>query len=486
MSFFRFIGVTLLLLSGLSSCATNPATKHQDFVMMSESQELDLGQKAAVEVNKTLVLLDAKDPLVRYVGRIGQKMAAVADRPELIYHFYVVDDDTINAFALPGGYIYIHRGLINHMNSEAELAAVLGHEIGHVTARHSVKQYSKAQAYQVGTMIASVLVPVPQGAGLLSDMLATAVIKGYGRDAELQSDELSVKHLAWAGYDPNATVGILKTLKRLHEIDQREKKDAGDKVQEYHGAFASHPKTEQRIIEAVAQSKSTRSGFAVVNRNAMLAAVDGYPYGDSPEQGAVVGSRFLHPDLGIKLEFPDDWVITNTPAALNARVRQQKVYFQLRLKELQKRQTPTEFLHRAFPRRHTKIIRTGQQAGMPFVHAEVNMSAPHVSEAKIDARIFMRGEQAFVMLMWSPRNEFSNHIPAFSSIADSLDRYMAEDEGDIPRIALHRWKRGDSWGSLARQSRYILGRFTADKLAALNGMDISEASKPGVIIKTVH
>jgi len=484
MIYLRFFSAAMLFL--LSACATNPATNNNDFVMMTEKQELDLGQKAASEVNKSLVLLDAKDPLARYVDRVGQKMAKVSDRPELFYRFYVVDDDTINAFALPGGYIYIHRGLINHMNSEAELAAVLGHEIGHVTARHSVKQYSKAQAYQMGTMIASVFVPIPQAAGMLSDLLATAVIKGYGRDAELQSDELSVTYLARAGYDPKATVGILKTLKRLHDLDTKEKIDAGDKVQEYHGAFASHPKTEQRIIEAVTRAKSTHASFSMDNRNVMLAAVDGYPYGDSPEQGAVVGRRFLHPDLGIQLAFPEQWVITNTPSSLNARLRQQKVFFQLQLKELQKRQTPTEFLHSAFPRRHTSIMQTGQQAGMSFVHAEIMMSAPHVSEAKIDARIFMRQQQAFVMLMWSPRSEYVNHLSDFSSIARSFSSYTGEREGDIPRITLHIWKRGDSWAKLARMHNQILGRFTAEKLAALNGMGVAEFPRAGVLVKTVH
>jgi len=454
--------------------------------MMTEKQELELGQRYAVEVNKSYELLDAKDPLARYVDRIGQKMARVADRPGLFYRFHVVDDDAINAFALPGGYIYMHRGLINHMNSEAELAAVLGHEIGHVTARHSVKQYSQAQAYQMGSRIASVFVPVPQAVNMISDLLATAVIKGYGREAELQSDELSVKYLTRAGYNPKATVGILKTLKRLHDLDTKEKTDAGDKVQEYHGAFASHPKTEQRIIEAVSEATATKQGFSMENRNAMLAAVDGYPYGDSPEQGAVVGRRFLHPDLGIQLAFPDDWVITNTPASLNARMRQKKVFFQLQLKELQKRQTPTQFLHSAFPRRHTKIIRTGEQAGMPFVHAEIMMSAPHVSEAKIDARIFIRNAQAFIMLMWSPRSEYVDHMADYSDIARSFRQYAGESEGDIPRITLHSWQRGDSWEALAKRHRYILGRFTADKLAALNGMGVGESPEVGEIVKTVH
>jgi len=484
MIYFRLLNITLLLL--LVSCVTNPATKSTDFVMVSENKELELGQQAAAEINKNLVLLDEKDPLVRYVDRIGQKMAAIADRPELFYRFHVVDDDTINAFALPGGYIYMHRGLLNHMNSEAEMAAVLGHEIGHVTARHSVKQYSKAQAYQMGAMVASVFMPVPQAAGMLSDLLATAVIKGYGREAELESDELSVKYLTRAGYDPNATVGILKTLKRLRDLNDKETKDAGDKVQEYHGAFASHPKTEKRIREAVAQAKSTQTDTVLDSHNAMLAAVDGYPYGDSPEQGAVVGRRFLHPDLGIQLKFPEEWVITNTPASLNARLRQKDVYFQLQTKELQKRETPTELLKRSFPARHTKIIKTGQQAGMSYSHAEITMSAPHVSTAKIDAYIYIKGSRAFVLMMWSPRKEFIDHMRAFSNIAQSFDTYAVEGEGDIPRISLYRWKLGDSWEKLARRNKQILGRFTAEKLAALNGMDVNEQPNNGDVIKTVH
>ncbi|MFQ5518636.1 MAG: M48 family metalloprotease [Mariprofundus sp.] len=484
---FRYLPViTALLTMTLSACATNPATKDSDFVMMSESQELKLGQQAAAEINKSITLLDKNDPLVRYVDSIGQKVAKTSDRPELFYRFHVVDDATINAFALPGGYIYMHRGLINHMNSEAELAAVLGHEIGHVTARHSVKQYSKMQAYQIGAAITSIFLPVPQAAGMLSDLIATAVLQGYGREAELQSDELSLKYLTAAGYDPNATVGILKTLKRLDELDSKERTDAGEKVEKYHGAFSSHPKTEQRILQAAAEASSTQAGRGITNRNAILHAVNGYPYADSPEQGAVVGRRFLHPDLGIQLEFPDDWVITNTPAALNARLRQKEVYFQLQLKELRKRQTATEVLRGIFPERHTNIIKTGTQDGMSFVQAEIRMSAPHVSYAKIDARVFLRKHQAFVLLMWSERDDFINQMRAFSSIAQSFRGYDGERDGDIPRIALHRWQAGDSWQKLAAKSGQMLGRFSAEKLAALNGMDISERPKNGNMVKTVR
>jgi len=484
MRYFKFAPILLLL--SLAGCATNPVSGKQDFVMLSESQELALGQQAAAEVEKQMILLPKTDPLAKYVDGIGQKLAAVSDRKNLFYRFHVVDDSTINAFALPGGYIYIYRGLLTHMNSEAELAAVLGHEIGHVTARHAVQQYSKAQAYQLGVAITSIFVPIPQGSTMLTDLLALAVIQGYGRDAELQSDELSLEYLSRAGYDARATVGVLKTLRRLDELDTKEKTDAGEKVEKYHGAFSSHPETKQRIEEAIAKHAGIQGGRGTVNREQMLKAVDGYAFGDSAAQGAVVGRRFLHPELGIQLKFPDEWVITNTPAALNARLRQQKVFFQMQMKELRKRQTAQEILEELFPKRHLTMLGSGNQAGMPYAHANVRMSAPEVSKAMIDAYLFLKGSQAYMLLMWSERETFDQYKATFSSIAKTFRSYDKERDGDIPRIVLHTWKSGDSWRGLAGENRNILGRFTAEKLAALNGMGIDEQPKAGEIIKTVR
>ena len=482
----RFNLILIPLLLSLTGCATNPTTGKQDFVMLTESQELALGEQAAAEINKQMILLPKTDPLARYVDSVGQRLAAASDRKNLFYRFHVVDDSTINAFALPGGYIYIYRGLLTHMNSEAELAAVLGHEIGHVTARHAVQQYSKAQAYQLGVAITSIFVPIPQGSTILTDMLAMAVIQGYGREAELQSDELSLDYLSRAGYDANATIGVLKTLKRMDELDTKEKTDAGEKVEKYHGAFSSHPETRKRIDEAIAKHAAMQTNGRIVNHEQMLQAVDGYAYGDSAEQGAVVGRRFLHPELGIQVKFPADWVITNTPLAVNARLRQQEVYFQMQMKELRKRQSAEEILRQIFPERHLTMVGTGTQAGLPYAHAEVRMSAPHVSKAMIDAHIFLKGSQAYMLMMWSERDKFGQYKADFKQIAGSFRRYDKARDGDVPRVALHTWKTGDSWERLAAQNKNVLGRFTADKLAALNGMGIDEHPKPGDLIKTVR
>jgi len=474
-----------LLLLNLSACATNPVSKNKEFVMMSEKQELSLGQQLAAEYGKTLALLPDNDPLAQYVDRVGQKIATVSDRPNLFFEFHVVDNATINAFALPGGHIYIHRGLLAHLNSEAELAAVLAHEVGHVTARHAVARYTQMKGYQLGMMITSIFVPIPQSLGQLSSVLAQSFIMGFGRKQELQSDELALKYSPLAGYDPQAVVKLLATLKRLEDINALEKKDVGDKVPEYHGAFATHPETKTRIEQATQQAIFANPG-GVVGHKAMLDAIKGYPYGDSPKDGAIIGQRFIHPDLGIQLAFPSRWAITNTPDALIARGRKEKTFFMLSMKKLSKRASASEVLKSMFQRRQVGEITTGMLAGHPYARAMVKASAPKVSKAWIDVTVRLDGANAMVMSMWCPRDQLTKFRQDFDQIFTSFKAYSKRKNGDVPRIALHRWKQSDSWKKLAKKSHNILGKFTAEKLAVLNGMGIKTLPKNNTLIKIVR
>jgi predicted Zn-dependent protease len=454
---------------------------------MSEQQELALGAAAAAQVAKDMPLLPKTDPLVVYVNQVGQRVAQVSDRPDLFYRFHVIDDPTVNAFALPGGYIYVYRGMLTHLNSEAELAAVLGHEIGHVAARHAVQQYTKAQAYNIGMSVASIFVPMPYEAGQLSDMLATAIITGYGRQDELQADRLSIKYITAAGYDPNATVGILRALKRLDDLRAREQKDTtGKAAPEYHGAFSTHPATEKRILDAVAIASKDAHGKGEVDRMAMLKAIAGYPYGDSPDEGAVIGQRFLHPKLGFQLRFSDPWVIKNTPQALTAQKRRQQVYFQLTSRELQKRQSAAEILRGLFPVRDMGQIDSGSQDRFRYAHTFVTIDAPHVPNAMVDATVFLDGPRAYLMLMWCKAGDFAANQKDFSDIAYSFRAYDAKQGGGVPRIRLVTWAAGDTWQKLAERDHQILGRFTAAKLAALNGMGPDASPPVGEVVKTVR
>lgn len=465
-----------------TACATNPVSKQGELVLMSEAQELDLGRMMAAEAAKQLLLLPEDDPLVRYVNEIGQKVAEKSDRSDLVYRFHVVDDATINAFALPGGYIYIHRGLLVHLNSEAELAAVLGHEIGHVAARHAVQRYTQMQGYRIGMLIASVFMPMPAGIANLSDLVALAIIQGYGRKQELQADLLSLKYIRRAGYDARAAVNILKTLKRLEEIRKLEQKDAGEKVQEYHGAFASHPETEQRIREAAEQAQAGGK----VGRLALLKAVEGYPYGDSPREGAVIGHRFIHPKLGIEIDFPDRWAIRNTPSALTARVKKAKVFFRMTVEDLVKREDVSKILEKRLPKRRTGPIESGMRHGLPYAHAISDMSAPHVSRARVHANAWIVDNRIYYAFMWCKQEEFAQYRSDFERIAASFRRYDPKRDGSVPYIRLYTWKAGDSWKALAHGLGNALGPFTAQRLAALNGYDFQQTPQPGDVIKLIR
>jgi len=481
----RLFAVMILLVLG--GCATNPATKSSDFVLMSEKDELQLGQRMAAMVEKQMKLLPDSDPLAIYVNRVGQRVARTADRKDLFYRFHVVDDGTVNAFALPGGYIYIHRGLISYLNSEAELAAVLGHEIGHVTARHAVQRYTQAQGYRIGMTAVAIFTGVPTAAFNITDLLAAIAIQGYGREQELQADRLSLRYIARAGYDVHATTHLLRTLERLEKLNKKEKTDAGDKVEEYHGAFASHPETKKRIEETIAKEASIQNpAHAEIGHAELLNAINGYPVGDNPEEGAIIGQRFIHPVLGIQLEFPDNWVLNNTPQALEARMRKKDVYFRLSMKELQKRRTAEEVLKTLFPERRMGPVSHITVDGHPAARSLVMVSAPHISKAAVDATVWLDGPKAFIMLMWAKRDAYEPYLKTFATIRNSVRNYNKKRDGDVPRIHLYIWKRGDSWQRLAGAEDHVLGRFTADRLAILNGMDADKTPKPDTLIKIVH
>jgi len=194
----------------ISSCAVNPVTGKQDLVLLSEKDEIALGRKTHQEVLKQYSVYD-NHALQKYVQNVGTKLASKSHRSNLIYRFIVLDSKEVNAFALPGGYIYITRGLMAYLKSEAELAAVLGHEIGHVTARHSVRQYSANQLTNIGLIISSIFIPgMNQASNQLAQLFGTALLRGYGREHELEADRLGAEYLARTNYNPQAMLDVKK------------------------------------------------------------------------------------------------------------------------------------------------------------------------------------------------------------------------------------------------------------------------------------
>lgn len=304
-----------------AACATNPVTGRRELSLVSEGQEIAMGQQGAQEVEQSLGLYP-DSALQAYVARVGQSMAAKSERPTLPWKFGVVEDAAINAFALPGGPIYFTRGILTHMNSEAEMASVMGHEIGHVTARHSAQQMSRAQLMQVGLGVGSILsTEIASLAGTASTGLGLLLLK-YGRDAEAQSDELGFRYMMNDNYDPRAMRDMFIMLGRLSG-------DAG----RLPSWLSSHPdpgdrlaRTDQRLA-ALSRDLSAMT----LGRDIFLRRIEGIVFGENPRAGYFAGQEFLHPDLKFRFRFPDGWKMQNGTHAVTGISTAEDALIELRL-----------------------------------------------------------------------------------------------------------------------------------------------------------
>jgi predicted Zn-dependent protease len=306
------------------ACATNPVTGERELALMSEAQEISMGQEADAQIKAEMGIYN--DPaLQRYVSDIGLRMAKISERPNLPWQFTVVDQPAINAFALPGGFIYITRGILPFLDNEAELAGVIGHEIGHVTARHSVQQYTRSLGGQIGLVGLGIFVPAARPFGDLAGTAMGLLFLRYGRDDELQSDQLGARYESVLGYDPAGVPAFLSTLGRLDEA-------AGDS-KGVPNWLSTHPDPLSRVdeIQPVVQQLKAGGGTFATNRDTFWQRIDGVIFGDSPEQGIVRGRAFLHPVLRFRLDFPESWEIANTAAQVVAKAPDADVFMLLEL-----------------------------------------------------------------------------------------------------------------------------------------------------------
>jgi len=318
------LAVGTLAAGGVAAgCARNPVTGKSELALVSESQEIQMGQEAAQQVAQSIGLYDNAE-VQAYVSRIGKEMAAISERPQLPWEFRVVNDASVNAFALPGGFIFVTRGLMTAINNEAELATVIGHEIGHVTARHSVQQISRAQLATLGLGIGSILSEDIARFGQVAGAGLGILFLKYGRDAENQADELGFKYAVRENYDVREMSDVFVTLERVSGVA------GAGRLPEW---LATHPNPENRIKRTQQRLDTLKTDLsdATLGRDEYLRVISGMVYGDDPRQGFFEGNTFYHPDLRFQLSFPEGWKTQNTPQAVVAVSEGQDAIVQLGL-----------------------------------------------------------------------------------------------------------------------------------------------------------
>jgi predicted Zn-dependent protease len=297
--------ITLLAGIGLQSCVRNPVTGKKEVVFMSEEQEKALGVQSHPSVVATMGLYD-NAKLQAFITEKGKAMGAISHRPQLEYNFNIVDSPVVNAFAVPGGYVYFTRGIMAHFNNEAEFAGVLGHEIGHITARHSAAQQRNEILGQIGLMAGIIFSETFRGMASEAAQSLQVLMLKYSREHESQSDELGVSYSSKVGYDAIKMSKFFGTLKRLSA-------KSGQTIPEF---MSTHPDPGQREVKVEAMAKEYQSANPAtytVNRDSYLRMIDGIIYGNDPKQGFVENGFFYHPELKFQFPVPKDWQTENSP-----------------------------------------------------------------------------------------------------------------------------------------------------------------------------
>jgi predicted Zn-dependent protease len=467
------------LLAGLTagpiSCATNPATGKREISLVSESQEIQMGQEYAQQIVKSMGVYDDKK-VQDYVSRLGMGMAAQSERPKLPWAFYVMDDPTVNAFALPGGSIFITRGILTHMNNEAELVGVLGHEIGHVTARHSVQQMTRQQIAQIGLGVGSIVSSdIAQYAGLASQGLGVLFLK-YGRDAESQSDELGFKYMVRDGYDPRGMATMFETLERVSKLE-----GAGD-IPEW---SSTHPNPGNRVQATMARvdTLSVPLSKLTTKRDEYLPIVAGMTYGEDPRQGYIEGNTFYHPGLRFKMELPAGWQSQNTPEALAAVSPEQDAMVRLTAPG---KGTPGEAAKQFSGQEGVKSgqVSSAPVNGLPAATSQFEAQTEQGAVQGVVAFI-QYGDLTYQILGYTPAGKLQAYDKTFRSTINSFSELK-----DSARLAVQPFKvelvKVDREMTIAEFNGKYPSTIPVERVAAVNGFDTpSDRIPAGTTIKRI-
>ena len=469
---------SLLLIFSLVGCAVNPVTGKQDFVMITEEQEIQMGREYNSQILKMNPVYEDQE-LQEYVQSIGESLALKSHRPNLIYRFTVLDSPDINAFALPGGYIYINRGLMSYFSSEEELAAVLGHEIGHVTARHSVRQYSQSQL--MGILSAAIEVNAGRTAGNIANLASGALLSGYGREMELEADDLGAQYIYQDGYSPQGMYDVLSVLKDQEIYAKKIAEQRGQEPRSYHGVFASHPSNDLRLQEVLDNVSNSYQKGNERSKDMYLEKIEGMVFGDSEKSGVRRGNKFYHGPLNLFMSSPKSWEIINTPNRLIFMSPFGEAVLQMTLEDLNFKESPENYLRRfasstyddmtlnvnGFEGFTAKAYRTGKETRMAVI---------------------FKDDQAYQFLGYSKNNYFSisKFDTEFLNIINSFRNLNPEEQvlSKPLRLKIYKVNEGDSYESLASKSS--INTNAEDQLRLINGDYPDKKLEVGRLIKIVQ
>ncbi len=472
------VGLGLMaFLLWILSCATNPVTGKQELMLLSESDEIKLGKETDHQIVREYGIYE--DPkLVAYLDGICQRLGKMSHRPHLQYHFKILDVPVVNAFAVPGGYVYFTRGILAMLNSEAELAGVMGHEIGHITARHSAQQYSRAQLAQIGLGLGSIFIDSGVLAGLAQLGVGMLFLR-FSRDNERQADDLGVEYSVKAGYDASQMANFFEVL---------EKMNPGSDRSGLPGWFSTHPNPVDRVQAVRAKAKEWHQRLGQrelkINQDIYLRAIDGLVYGEDPRQGYLADQIFYHPGLRFQFPVPAHWKLNNTPSRVQMVSQKEDA---LILFSLVQGATPQEAAKKFVSANKASVLRSEalQVNNLPAhrLHSEI-----HTQKGLFQLVSYFIEKEKHLFVFHGITT--SDRFPQYRGVFDPTMRQFRQltDPKRInvepDRIRLHQVKR-----SVALEEEFRSLGIPNDRMktvALLNGRELGQGVSPNTLLKIIE
>lgn len=458
--------------TALTSCSENEATgKRQFTALMPASQEASIG---AEEHDKAIAQYGVygDQNVQNYVRNLGQKLAAQSERKDVSYTFTVLDSPVINAFALPGGYVYVTRGLMAWANSEAELAAVMAHEIGHVNARHSAARYSQAALTQLGLQVLSATVSSP-GAGEIANLGANLYLAQYSQSQEYESDSLGMRYASRAGYDPRGMAIFLQQLARNDAYEKR----GGQGLNQF---FSSHPSTPARVQRAAGEAGQYQGG-GTIGTVEYLRLLNGMTYGDGAGDGYVSGRSFIHPQLGFGFDAPSGFTLQNNKeAVIGQHPDGITMIFDMAKKE--SGQKIGEYLFNSWSGGHVGALQDTTIGGLPAATAVANQAELNGKAVSLRLVAIQASPTTVYRFQYAIPLDLANNERLQNDILTSARSFHtlsdAEKKTDGQRIAIVAAKSGDTAQSIA-------GGMDPNLFYAINGLDGGAPLQTGTLYKIV-
>jgi predicted Zn-dependent protease len=480
MSRLRSGAIALLLAA--TACATNPATGRREIVFMSKEREAELGRQASQQVAEEMGIVD--DPaLGAYVSAVGERVARQSPRQEVPYRFQIVDMPEPNAFALPGGYVYVSRGLLVITNSEDELTNVIGHEVAHVAARHAAQREAASVPVGILTAIGTVAAGLigggqaAQAVGQLGQTAGQGVIASYGRDQEREADRLGQDYAAKAGADPSAMADFLHTLENATRLEEQGRSRQPS-------FFDTHPSTPERVTAAAENASAipyvAKPGI-VRDRDAFLRKLDGLVVGQTADEGVVDGSRLLHPMLGFQLRFPEGWKIQNARSTVIAVAPNREAALVLELERPAR--SPREAAALFIRQNDLQVVEAGpvEITGAEGYRALVAMPSQRGAMA-VDLTWIPFEGRIYRLTGLTNGSSYRPYQGAFASVARSFRGLTAQDLRGIreQRLRIVPANAGETLETLAARSR---SSWKAEELAIANGLPQNVRLRAGQLVK---